>query len=937
MKILRSDQVVLINNIRESLRGTRRVQVGAPTGAGKTVVMAEIVSRARDKDKKVLITCPAISLIDQTIMALHAQGVDEIGAIQADHHMTDWSRPVQVASVQTLQRRWCDHQMPKADLVLVDESHRMFTMFSEWMLHQDWLKIPFVGFSATPWSKGLGLLYTDLVTGLSMRQLIEAKVLVPFRTFAPDAPDLAGVRTVAGEFVAADLDEVMRPKKLVANLCETWKQMADGRPTVCFCCSRAHADQVAKEFAAAGVGSGYVDCETPLSERAEVRRRMLAGEIKIITNVDVVGLGVDWPEVSCIIYARPTMSDIRFCLDSETEILTSRGWCGMGQVRKGDCVATMADIATGRGQWSRVLASIERDMDANESWIEYHGPQSDFRVTNNHRMIFARRPVVRRKDFVELPYQIAAAERMLDWRDSKRIPVAVSMEQPGVPLTDAELYFIGMMMTDGTWSARTGQISQSERHPEVIERIERCLRDCGIAYSKRRIPTPTALNSAVTGFYERHHRWQYSLSYVKPKDAHGKYARTQHLQAIKRRYEYVPGRVGFAHLLPFLDKDFAPALMALSKSQFFVLLQGIHDGDGFKMKSPSIDWTPRSWTLCSARKLFVERLQALAVINGCGAHLHQEQRNKPNRRPMYVISITPKNWRSVGGYEKNRPKIECNPATAERVWCVETETGTVVTRRRGKVMVMGNCQNIGRGLRAAPGKEDLLILDHSTTTQRLGFVDEIYSYHPKLDDGKTKAKGEPPVLLPKECPACHLLKPPRVAKCPHCGHEVIAHADPVPVERGTLREVKVGDDMANLRKQLPDKPHVFGQLWWYGQMKGYKPGWAANKTREIFGSYPRAREPDEAHISEPVPELLGYIYLSTEKWKREQYNAKRRERWGNAHAEREARQNGHVNGNGHMNGHDDGALDDRAQAVVDRAAQYVGDSLMRPEDWDDFR
>src|SRR5206468_1281099 len=74
----------------------------------------------------------------------------------------------------------------------------------------------------------------------------------------------------------------------------------------------AHAEQLATEFADAGVGSGYMDCDTPLAERSAMRRQMLAGEIRVICNVDVVGLGVDWPEVSCIVYARPTMSDMRF-------------------------------------------------------------------------------------------------------------------------------------------------------------------------------------------------------------------------------------------------------------------------------------------------------------------------------------------------------------------------------------------------------------------------------------------------------------------------------------------------------------------------------------------------------------------------------------------------------------------------------------------------
>ncbi|PWT76498.1 MAG: hypothetical protein C5B60_04115 [Chloroflexi bacterium] len=451
------------------------------------------------KDKKVLITVPAISLVDQTMEALAAQNVFDVGIIQAQHRMTDLSKPVQIGSVQTLQNRWHEGKMPEADIVLVDEVHRMFNLFSTWLLDDKWKDVPFIGFSATPWSKGLGKLYGRLFVANDIQSLIEQGVLVPFRTFAPDTPDLTSVRVVAGEFVEADLDEVMRPKKLVANIVETWKQLAHDRVTVCFCCSRAHADQVAKEFAEAGVSSGYMDCDTPLLQRQAIRQRMLDGEVQVVCNVDVVGIGVDWPEVSCIIYARPTMSDIRFV------------------------------------------------------------------------------------------------------------------------------------------------------------------------------------------------------------------------------------------------------------------------------------------------------------------------------------------------------------------------------------------QNIGRGLRACEGKRDLLILDHSSTTQRLGFVDEVYGYHRALDDGRPKPKTPQLVLLPKECPNCHMLKPPRTAVCPNCGHKAEHHAEPVAVERGTLREYTPGQEMADLRKHLPDRTYVYHQLIWWQRKKGYKPGWVNMKFNEIYGvKFPRF-DVDEDMVTMPVPELVEFIYKSLDRWKKDQYNARRRE------------------------------------------------------------
>ena len=195
--------------------------------------------------------------------------------------MTDYSKRLQLASVLTLTNRWKEGQMPKADVVLVDEVHRMFNLYSQWMVHPDWVGVPFIGFSATPWSKGLGKLYgnpvlaadgtvdhysSKLITASTINELIAQGTLVPFRTFAPDTPDLTGVGTQVDttgvkDFILADIEEVMRPKKLVANIVETWQELADDRPTVCFCCSRAHADQVAQEFNAANIGAAYMDCE----------------------------------------------------------------------------------------------------------------------------------------------------------------------------------------------------------------------------------------------------------------------------------------------------------------------------------------------------------------------------------------------------------------------------------------------------------------------------------------------------------------------------------------------------------------------------------------------------------------------------------------------------------------------------------------------------
>src|SRR5258708_9633418 len=71
-------------------------------------------------------------------------------------------------------------------------------------------------------------------------------------------------------------------------------------------------------------------------------------------------------------------------------------------------------------------------------------------------------------------------------------------------------------------------------------------------------------------------------------------------------------------------------------------------------------------------------------------------------------------------------------------------------------------QMIGRGLRTADGKVDCLVLDHSDTHTRLGFVTDIH--HDDLDDGKPRPKAESKAIakLPKPRPKCTFLMPPQM-------------------------------------------------------------------------------------------------------------------------------------------------------------------------------
>lgn len=331
-KELRDDQTDFINRMRVAMRTYKRIVAKAPTGYGKTIVAAWITDSALSKGKRVLFTVPLLSLIDQTVEAFYKQGIHEVGVIQADHAKTDWSKPVQVASVDTLVSRCTERyeddtdrklkrrldfaRFPQSDIVLIDEVHRWAKLYEMMVTAPELQKTPIIGLSATPWTKGLGGYFGDQVVGSTTRELIDQGMLSPFRVFAPTVhPDMEGVRstgTINGrDYIEAESAERMSRNAIVADIIDTWIKRAEGRPTLLFAVNCAHAKLLQERFLAAAIPADYQDASTSMIERAAIKRRFHSGETKVVCNVGTLTMGTDW-DVRCISLCRPTRSEILY-------------------------------------------------------------------------------------------------------------------------------------------------------------------------------------------------------------------------------------------------------------------------------------------------------------------------------------------------------------------------------------------------------------------------------------------------------------------------------------------------------------------------------------------------------------------------------------------------------------------------------------------------
>lgn len=308
MAALRPYQVEAVENIRAALRrGRRRVLLTLPTGAGKTLTAASMIAGALARGKRSLFVAHRKELIDQTVAAFARLGITSVGVIRASDPRRDSSQPIQVASIQTLANRL----QPDFDLVFIDEAHRANASTYAKHVFERHSKAVIIGLTATPCrgdGKPLGSMFEELVVGARYSELIAGGFLAAPNAYStPMLPDLSTVRTTAGEYNQADLEDAVNRGALIGDLYTQWAKHPPAR-TVAFAVSVAHSRAIVERFAAEGVRAEHLDGTTPEDERAAILARLASGATTLVSNVGVLCEGWDLPSCKRLILARPTKS-----------------------------------------------------------------------------------------------------------------------------------------------------------------------------------------------------------------------------------------------------------------------------------------------------------------------------------------------------------------------------------------------------------------------------------------------------------------------------------------------------------------------------------------------------------------------------------------------------------------------------------------------------
>jgi superfamily II DNA or RNA helicase len=166
-----------------------------------------------------------------------------------------------------------------------------------------------IGFTATP-ARGdgrpLGEIFEKLVQVIDVQELTDLGYLSPCRYFAPSAPALEDVKIVRGDYDVKELDKRMNQVKLVGDVVENWLRLASGRKTIVFAVSVAHSKALAAEFNRNGISTYHLQASSTDEQREYAFQEMERGNIQVICNVALYQEGVDVPDISCVVLARPT-------------------------------------------------------------------------------------------------------------------------------------------------------------------------------------------------------------------------------------------------------------------------------------------------------------------------------------------------------------------------------------------------------------------------------------------------------------------------------------------------------------------------------------------------------------------------------------------------------------------------------------------------------
>lgn len=733
--------------------GDGNALIVAPTGCGKSLMIADIATRL---EGKLLVFQPSKEILEQNFAKYRSYGFYDCAVYSASMNSKKRAR-VTFATIGSVMSH--PELFDAYEHIIVDECHLTNAKGGRYKDFFEMGDRRILGLTATPYrlvsyEQGCILkfltrtrprIFSKLIYQVPIQTLMSRGYLARLRYFDMQLIDVSGVKrnSTGQDYDEASLRRAYEMQDLNGKLVEVVNRLRapkDGSKRhgiLVFTRFIEESEWLVKQL---GSCAEIVTGDTPKKERERVLRDFKSGKLEIVANVN--------------------------CLDENTEILTRQGWVGIDAIADQD----VAQYDNGVITFAKADKIIKNDG-YSDDFISVNGRYLNIRVTKNHRMLYAKRqrggdyaeridyaenivgksnifiPVsgYAREDIFEAPAAAvnATERRFVNYNAYNYRKKGYSREEADVmakqlyerrlkqrakaphELTLDECQFIGFFLGDGSISsdAKGGKkysFVQSLSTPKMCEWVECLLKKCGINYSEE---TRTPSSRIVMGRECRVSDYKRYTLYL----------------GTGGDKQYVPSNL--YKLIPYLEKDGNDMLWGLNREQFFALTDGLFKANGEHGNNK--DYKGGEKFIVSNKRL-ADLLQAIGTCRGFRVIVSTRVRG--DYKPLYYLSVSDHRYHEMVNETLQLEQHDM----AERTWCVSVPTGKIITRRNGRVAIMGNClttgfdypeldtivmarptmslamyyQIVGRGIRPSEGKNGWFV-DMCGNVGRFGKVDDL--------------------------------------------------------------------------------------------------------------------------------------------------------------------------------------------------------------------
>ncbi|MGZ3652732.1 MAG: DEAD/DEAH box helicase [Bdellovibrionota bacterium] len=306
------------------------VVVVLPTGAGKSLVIAELARVARGR---VLVLAHVKELVEQNFEKYKSYGLSA-GIFSAGLGKKDREHKAIFGSVQSVARA-SDDFFENFSLLVIDECHRVAEEGST--QYQDVIRkllernsgLFILGLTATPYRMGLGWIYefsshgelkTDkkrffkrCVYELPLSYMVKNKFLTnPVKVDIPvTCYDFSALELKEGTYSTSEIEDILKSQKrltplIIDNIIDITERY-HRKGVMIFSASVKHAEEI-MGYLPPGQAR-LVLGDTDLKDRAAIVNEFKAKKFKYLVNVSVLTTGFDAPHVDVIAILRPTESN----------------------------------------------------------------------------------------------------------------------------------------------------------------------------------------------------------------------------------------------------------------------------------------------------------------------------------------------------------------------------------------------------------------------------------------------------------------------------------------------------------------------------------------------------------------------------------------------------------------------------------------------------